>query len=71
MAGLIGSNLLQVLVEGVGEAGSDELGLGVVLETLAVEGVLEVLEGERVVEDDTWVLLAGVSVFSCGTTDHR
>ena len=42
---------LQVAVEGGVEAGSGELGLGVVGQTFAVELVLEVLQGESVVQD--------------------
>lgn len=48
---LVVGDLPQVVVEGVGEAGGHELGLRVVGQALAVELVLEVLEGQRVVED--------------------
>lgn len=51
MGGLVARNLLQVLVEGGREAGFGEGGSAVVGESLAVEGVFEVLEGEGVVED--------------------
>jgi len=46
---------LQVVVEGGVEAGGGELLLGVVGQTLAVELVLEVLQGERIVEDWSFV----------------
>jgi hypothetical protein len=41
----------QVGVEGVREAGGNELGLGVVGQTLTVELILEVLEGKSIVKD--------------------
>jgi hypothetical protein len=41
----------QVGVEGVREAGSNELGLGIVGQTLTVELILEVLQGKSIVED--------------------
>lgn len=46
MGGFIERDLLQVVVEWVSEAGGDEISLGVVLQTLAVEFVLQVLEGK-------------------------
>jgi len=46
---------LQVVVEGGVEAGGGELLLGVVGQTLAVELVLEVLQGECIVEDWSFV----------------
>jgi hypothetical protein len=48
---LVTGNSLDVVVESRVEAGSGEVRLGVLLEGLAVEGVLEVLEGQSVVED--------------------
>lgn len=48
---LIRSNLLQVGVERIFEPGSQEISMGVVLETLLVEGGLEVLERQGIVED--------------------
>lgn len=42
---------LQVVVEGGVETGGGELRLGVVGQTLTVEFVLEVLQGERIVKD--------------------
>ena len=51
MRRLISSNDLQIIIEWVGEASSDEVRLGIVDEALAVEGRFEVLEREGVVED--------------------
>lgn len=51
MVALILRNLLQVGVKGRVETGVGELLLGELLETLAVEGILEVLESQGVVED--------------------
>ena len=48
---LILGDLLQVGVEGRVEASVGKLLLGELLQTLAVEGVLEVLKGQSVVED--------------------
>ena len=53
MGGLVAGDGHQVLVEGVGEPGGDKVGLGVVGQTLAVELVLEVLQGQSIVEDVT------------------
>jgi len=47
----LGGDGLDVVVEGGFEAGSGELSLREVGQALAVEGVLEVLEGEGVVDD--------------------
>jgi len=58
VGGLVGGDGLQVLVEGVGETGSDEVGLGVVRKTLPVKLVLEVLKGKSVVEDVDYKVLA-------------
>ena len=51
MLDLIGRDFLQVGIEGVLHAGLDEVGLGVVLQTLLVEGGLEVLQSQSIVED--------------------
>ena len=51
MGSLVVRNLTQVLVERVCETSGDEVGLGVVRQTFTVELVLEVIEGESVVED--------------------
>ena len=51
MLGLIARYLLDVGVEGCVETGGFELGLSELCETLLVEVVLEVLEGEGVLED--------------------
>ena len=48
---LVGGHFHQVLVEWVWETGGDEVGVGVVGETFTVELVLQVLEGESVIED--------------------
>ena len=64
MGGFIVGNLLKVLIDGVRETSCDEVGLGIVGETFTVELVLEVLEGEGVVED------VGISDAS-GTLDYR
>ena len=53
MLGLVGSNLLDVTVHGRIEASVGEVLLGVLGETIAVEGILEVLKGQSVVEDNT------------------
>ena len=53
VGGLVAGDGHQVLVEGVGEPGGDKVGLGVVGQTLAVELVLEVLQGQSIVEDVT------------------
>lgn len=60
---LVGGDLLEVGVEDVVVSSSGEVSLGELGKTLLVEGVLEVLEGEGVVEDDsvtgaTWGSLA-------------
>lgn len=55
---LVVGDLLEVGVEGVGEASGSEGLLGVVLETLAVEGGLKVLQGQGVVEDVGWTLVS-------------
>jgi len=47
---LIGGDLQQVAVELLVESGRSELRLGVVLQTLAVEGVLEMFQGQSIVE---------------------
>ena len=49
---LVLADLLEAAAGPLGEAGVGEVVLGVVGEGLAVEGVLEVLEGEGVVQDD-------------------
>lgn len=51
VASLILGDLNQVLVEWVGETSIEELLVGVVGQTLTVEGVLEVLKGKSIVED--------------------
>ena len=51
MGGLVGGDGHQVLVEGVGKTGGDEVGVGVVGESFTVELVFQVLEGESIVED--------------------
>ena len=51
MVRLVTTNTLDVLVEGRVEASSGEVGLGELVKGLAVEGILEVLEGQSVVED--------------------
>jgi hypothetical protein len=51
MGGLIVGDFLEVGVEWVGETGLDEVLLGVVGKTLTVELVLELHEGQGVVED--------------------
>jgi hypothetical protein len=48
---LILSNFYQVLVEGVGEASIEEILTRKVGETLTVEGILEMLESQRKIED--------------------
>lgn len=52
VVGLIGADTLDVGVEGGVETGVGEVLLGVLGETLTVEGILEVLKSESVVEDD-------------------
>ena len=47
---LIGGDLQQVVVKLLVESGSSELCLGVILETLAVEGVFEMFQGQGIVE---------------------
>lgn len=51
LGGFVAGDVFQVVVEGVRECCFDVVSLGVVGETFAVELVLEVLEGESVVED--------------------
>ena len=51
MSLLIGSNLLNVGVEGIVHASLDKVFLGIVLKTLSVESGLEVLKGQSIVED--------------------
>jgi hypothetical protein len=51
---LVAADGLDAVVDGRVVAGSGEVGLGEVGETLLVEVVLEVLEGQGVVEDDSW-----------------
>ena len=50
MGHLIGGDLLEVGVEGGVEPGGSEVSLGVVGKTFTVELVLEVLQGQGVVE---------------------
>ena len=54
MGSLILGDLLQVVVEGVGETSFDEVGLDVVGKTLTVELVFQVLKIECVVEDTNY-----------------
>lgn len=56
MSGLVAGDLLQVAVEGRVKTGGCELFLGEVGQTLAVELVLEVLQGQGVVEDVGWIV---------------
>jgi hypothetical protein len=51
VGGFVVGDLFRVVVEGVRECCFDAVSLGVIGETFAVELVLEVLEGESVVED--------------------
>lgn len=51
VGGLVRADLLEVLVEGGIVTSGRELGLGEVCKSLLVEGVLEVLKGERIVQD--------------------
>lgn len=51
MLNLVGRNLLQVGIEGVGQTSLDKVGLGVVLQSLFVESGLEMLKGQSIVED--------------------
>jgi hypothetical protein len=51
---LVAADGLDAVVDGRVVAGGGEVGLGEVGETLLVEVVLEVLEGQGVVEDDSW-----------------
>lgn len=51
MNGLVVRHFLEVGVEGVCEAGGNELGLSVVCETFAVELVFEVLQSKSIVQD--------------------
>jgi hypothetical protein len=51
VGGLNVGDFLQVVAEGVGEPSFDEVGLGVVGKTLAVEFVFQMLKSECVVED--------------------
>lgn len=69
--------LLQVLVERVWEASSDEVGLSVVGKTLVVELAFKVLESESIVEDGgvaTWwrveVRCDGLALFD-GSSGHE
>lgn len=51
MVSLILSNLLHVIVEGGVEAGVRELLLGELCQSLAVEGVLKMLQSQSIVEN--------------------
>lgn len=51
MGHFVDGDLFEVGVERGVEAGACEVGLGEVLETLLIEGVFEMLQGESVVED--------------------
>lgn len=48
---LVGADLLDVVVDGAVEAGSGKGSLVKLGKTVAVEGVLEVLQGQGIVED--------------------
>ena len=51
MSGLVGRNLLQVVVEGGVKSGGSEVALGVVRQTLTVELVFQMLQSQRIVKD--------------------
>lgn len=63
---LIGGDLLQVGIEWVSEASTGEGSLGVVGKTVAVEGILQVLESQSIVEDITVVASLTRQDWSCG-----
>jgi hypothetical protein len=66
---LVAADGLDALVGGRVVAGGDEVGLGEVGETLLVEVVLEVLEGQGVVEDGSWRdVLDGLEAVSEGVS---
>lgn len=44
-------DLLEIVVEWIGKAGSDELGLGVVGKAFLVELALQILQGQGIIED--------------------
>ena len=51
MAGLVGRDLREAVADPEREAGLLEVGLAVLCQAARVEGVLEVLKGERELED--------------------
>jgi hypothetical protein len=60
MVSLILANLLQVAVEGGIKAGISELLLCELLQSLAVEGVLEVFQGKGIVKDISWIQMLAI-----------
>lgn len=62
---LINGNLLEIGVEGAVESGSGELLLGVVGEALTVEGILEMLQGQGIVE-----LMERLGRIACSAEGH-
>lgn len=51
MCSLVGAHFLQVLIERVRESCRQEVVMGIICQAGAVEGIFEVLEGKRIVED--------------------
>lgn len=51
MSLLIGGNLHQVVVEGLGTASRHEVRLGVVLQAFLIKGGLKVLQSQSIVEN--------------------
>lgn len=52
----IGSDTLEVAVDGTVEAGVGKVLLAVLRETLTVEGVLEVLQSQSILKDIGWTV---------------
>jgi hypothetical protein len=79
MCSLIAAELLQVVVENAIKPGSRKIGLCVVQESFSVELILEVLKGERKVENVPYQLLAvdvfygsnGVKTRMCGIEGYE
>ncbi len=53
---LIFGNFYQILVEGVGKPGIEEILVGEVCKTLTIKGVLKMLKGESVIENSNIII---------------
>lgn len=63
MSGLVAGNRLQVSVEDPAESSTGEVILGVILQAIGVEGSLEMLQGQGIVEDVACTYGSGIDTF--------